>query len=236
MYARGIQDMKSVGIQYLEAIRMIKPNLKGNYRTVHVSFVPDEEIGGKDGMAIFSKSNDFKKLNVGIGFDEGIDIKIEGNQGHGSKFIKFTAVSKLGGIQTNVIPSCFQMSVDIRVTPDDDDKIDTLIKKWENKYSQTKFKYVTSGTSKCTNLKEGSLTSMFISVLKKRNMKYSELIFTGATDARFLREMNIPVIGFSPMINTPVLLHDNDENLNLNVFKSGIDIYADIIKSLIQIS
>ena len=40
IYARGAQDMKSVGIQYLEAIRRLK--LKGfvPLRTVHVSFVP----------------------------------------------------------------------------------------------------------------------------------------------------------------------------------------------------
>lgn len=33
---------------------------------------PDEEIGGLDGMKVFIKSEDFKKLNVGFAIDEGI--------------------------------------------------------------------------------------------------------------------------------------------------------------------
>lgn len=42
-------------------------------RTVHLSFVPDEEIGGADGMAKFLETSLFEeKLNVGIALDEGI--------------------------------------------------------------------------------------------------------------------------------------------------------------------
>lgn len=40
IYARGAQDMKSVGIQYLEAIRRLKFNGQKNKRTVYLSFVP----------------------------------------------------------------------------------------------------------------------------------------------------------------------------------------------------
>lgn len=42
IYARGTQDMKSVGIQYLEAIRYLKEESVLLKRTVHVSFVPGE--------------------------------------------------------------------------------------------------------------------------------------------------------------------------------------------------
>lgn len=34
------------------------------------------------------------------------------------------------------------------------------------------------------------------------------------------------------MINTPVLLHDNDEFLNAQVFLNGIDIYEKLIPAL----
>ena len=37
---------------------------------------------------------------------------------------------------------------------------------------------------------------------------------TGAYYSRFLRELGIPAIGFSPMPNTPTLLHDHNEYLN----------------------
>ena len=42
IYARGTQDMKSVGIQYLEAIRRLKQRGVALKRTIHVSFVPGD--------------------------------------------------------------------------------------------------------------------------------------------------------------------------------------------------
>lgn len=42
IYARGAQDMKSVGIQYMEAVRRLIINKTKLKRTVHLSFVPGE--------------------------------------------------------------------------------------------------------------------------------------------------------------------------------------------------
>jgi aminoacylase len=56
IYGRGTQDMKSVCVQYLEAIRALKST--GTWaplRTLRLVFVPDEEIGGQDGMGAFLK-------------------------------------------------------------------------------------------------------------------------------------------------------------------------------------
>lgn len=36
-------------------------------------------------------------------------------------------------------------------------------------------------------------------------------ILSSTTDARFMRQMGIPALGFSPMKNTPILLHDHNE-------------------------
>lgn len=44
IYARGSQDMKCVGIQYLEAIRRLKESGDKLERTIHLSFVPGKEI------------------------------------------------------------------------------------------------------------------------------------------------------------------------------------------------
>lgn len=68
--ARGAQDMKCVGMAYLEAIRKLRS--KGLKRTVHLVFTPDEEIGSANGAAKFANSEEFKKLNIGICLDEGI--------------------------------------------------------------------------------------------------------------------------------------------------------------------
>lgn len=71
IYARGSQDMKCVGIQFLGVIRALKHEGRRLKRTLHVVFVPDEEIGGILGMKDFVKTDHFKELNCGFGIDEG---------------------------------------------------------------------------------------------------------------------------------------------------------------------
>lgn len=116
IYARGSQDMKSHSIQQIEAIRRLKLNGVRLKRTVHLSFVPDEEIGGLMGMKTFVFSSEFKSLNVGFAIDEGdfttdsdnkflvsygekswfqIWINCQGEPGHGSSLLNNTASEKL---------------------------------------------------------------------------------------------------------------------------------------------
>ncbi|XP_028142367.1 aminoacylase-1 isoform X4 [Diabrotica virgifera virgifera] len=182
IYARGSQDMKCVGIQYLEAIRRLKLQGVTLRRTIHVSFVPDEETGGVDGMKAFVKTNDFKNLNIGFALDEGMasptneypvfyaeriiwqmHIHCPGHPGHGSLLLENTAGEKVahflnklyefrktqqqklkenpnftigdvttvnltqvqGGVQPNVIPPEYILTVDARIS------ITTCLKKFE---------------------------------------------------------------------------------------------------------
>ena len=48
-------------------------------------------------------------------------------------------------------------------------------------------------------------------------------------------QLGIPAIGFSPMNNTKILLHDHDEHLNKDVFLRGIEIYMDIIPAVANV-
>ncbi len=57
-------------------------------------------------------------------------------------------------------------------------------------------------------------------------------IFPAATDSRFVREKGFPAIGFSPMSNTPILLHDHNEYLHRDTFLTGIDFYEELIPAL----
>lgn len=114
IYARGSQDMKCVGLQYLAAIRALKKDDVKLKRTIVVMFVPDEEKGGKLGMAKFVDQEEFKKLNVGFSLDEGIAspdeeypvfyaersiwhivLRCKGTPGHGSLLLKGTAGEKV---------------------------------------------------------------------------------------------------------------------------------------------
>ncbi|KAF5307412.1 hypothetical protein FQR65_LT06926 [Abscondita terminalis] len=113
IYARGAQDAKNFGIQYVEAIRRLKLEGRKLKRTVHVLFVPDEETGGGNGMQKFVQSDEFKKLNVGFALDEGrassdgtlmayygekliwiFAVHCFGTTGHGSLFLSDTSGEK----------------------------------------------------------------------------------------------------------------------------------------------
>ncbi|PQQ11641.1 aminoacylase-1 isoform X2 [Prunus yedoensis var. nudiflora] len=68
--------------------------------------------------------------------------------------------------------------------------------------------------------------------VKKANGKLGKPeIFPASTDARYFRQLGLPAIGFSPMANTPILLHDHNEFLNKDEYLKGIEIYESIIKA-----
>eukprot|EP00178_Gracilaria_changii_P012996 TRINITY_DN365_c0_g2_i1.p1 TRINITY_DN365_c0_g2~~TRINITY_DN365_c0_g2_i1.p1 ORF type:complete len:533 (+),score=77.06 TRINITY_DN365_c0_g2_i1:2466-4064(+) len=122
VYARGSQDMKSVGLQYVEALsELLRTNWRPK-RTIYISFVPDEEIGGKDGMEQLIESDLFPQLNLGVALDEGLprddgmfncyygerqtwwlSIKVADRPGHGSNLPDSTAAATLNAIISKVM-------------------------------------------------------------------------------------------------------------------------------------
>lgn len=296
IYARGAQDMKCVGIQYLEAIRRLKQNGIKLKRTLHVSFVPDEEIGGVDGMKKFVHTEDFKKLRVGFALDEGMAsptnifplfyaerniwhliIHCPGTPGHGSLLLPNTAGEKVsyilnkffefrkeqvdilkgnseltvgdvttvnltqleGGVQSNVVPPELIITIDCRIAPTvDNKKWEAQVYQWckeagNDVWIEWEQKEPQIPPTKLDN------TNPFWLAFKKSadelDLKLKAQIFPGGTDCRFIREVGIPAIGFSPMNNTPVLLHDHDEYLNKDVFLRGIEIYEEILKAVANV-
>lgn len=68
-------------MQYLAAIRAMKrAGIKQFNRTIHVTFAPDEELGGYFGMYGFVKTQKFKQMNVGFMLDEGGGWGMEANK------------------------------------------------------------------------------------------------------------------------------------------------------------
>jgi len=115
IYARGSQDMKCVGMQHLEVVRRLKAAGKTYSRSLHLCFVPDEEIGGVTGMQALLSAKLLDPYNVGFVLDEGLasgddsgvipvyygeraiwqfEIRCTGNPGHGSRFIENNAAEK----------------------------------------------------------------------------------------------------------------------------------------------
>ncbi|KAA0186601.1 hypothetical protein HAZT_HAZT004751 [Hyalella azteca] len=109
IYGRGTQDMKCVGAQYLEAINRMRKQGKTFLRTIHLSFVPEEEIGGVLGMKEFVKMPEFEELNVGFALDEGYANPSE-------KFSLFYA-ERTVWLQFNVVPAELSVGFDIRIPP-----------------------------------------------------------------------------------------------------------------------
>lgn len=118
IFARGAQDMKSIGMLYLAAIRsLIRKGVDQLKRTIHITYMPDEEDGGFLGMDKFVKTNEFKEMNVGFGLDEGypsatadlevfytekatwsVTITAHGHSGHGSILFNNTAGEQLNHV------------------------------------------------------------------------------------------------------------------------------------------
>ncbi|XP_031112387.1 aminoacylase-1-like isoform X1 [Ipomoea triloba] len=307
IYARGSQDMKCVGLQYLEAIRSLKASGFQPIRSVYLSFVPDEEIGGHDGAESFAHSDIFSKMNVGIVLDEGLAsptdnyrafygerspwwliIKAVGAPGHGAKLYDNSAMENLfksiesirrfraaqfdlvkaglkaegevisvnmvslkagtpspTGFVMNLQPSEAEAGFDIRVPPTADQTSleRRIIEEWAPASRNMTFKlgqfkakasiYDKFGRPALTSPDSSNIWwALLEEAVKDANGKLGKPeIFPASTDARYFREIGLPAIGFSPMANTPILLHDHNEFLNKDEYLKGIRVYESIIRA-----
>ncbi|CAH9125978.1 unnamed protein product [Cuscuta epithymum] len=304
IYARGSQDMKCVGLQYLEAIRSLKASGFRPTRSVYLSFVPDEEIGGHDGAEKFVNSDIFQEMNVGVVLDEGLAsptdnyrvfygerspwwlvIKAVGAPGHGAKLYDNTAMENLfksiesirrfrasqfdlvkagmkaegevisvnmvflkagtpspTGFVMNLQPSEAEAGFDVRVPPTADQaSLERRIsEEWAPASRNMTFEFKVK-TSIHDKFGKPALTAtdssnvwwaLLEEAVKDANEKLGKPeIFPASTDARCFRDRGIPAIGFSPMANTPILLHDHNEFLNKDEYLKGIGVYKSIIKA-----
>ncbi|XP_060874447.1 aminoacylase-1B-like isoform X2 [Metopolophium dirhodum] len=295
IYARGAQDMKCVGIQYLETIRKYITEKLKLKRTIHICFTPDEEIGSKFGMAKFVTTSEFAELNVGFALDEGIATPLEvfdvyycertswyliitctGQTGHGSILHENTAGEKLqyiinkfmnwrehektklqnsdlelgdvttinltminGGCQINVVPTELSVTFDIRLAINVDiKKMKETVEEWcrnagPGVHVQFKDNPIRVRPTKIDNTNPWWIA--FKNECDKMDMKINTCIFPAGTDSKFIRNVGIPALGFSPMNQTKTLLHDHNEFLNEKTFIRGLDIYYNIIKGLTSV-
>jgi aminoacylase len=293
IFARGSQDMKNVGMQYLGAIRSLKNHNITLKRTIHVIFVPDEENFGPDGMRALITTDNFKNLNVGFTLDEGyasqtdvfsvfygqrtawhVLFKVEGHPGHGSLLLKGTASEKVrelmdriydyrkkeekkleqnpdlmlgdvttinvsiikGGKQGNVVPPLIEITADVRLALCEDlEEFEKMLHKWTrdsggNITIEFPVKEVFSPPTKIDD--SNIFWTAFKNATDAMNLKIKPQVFPAGTDASYIRSIGIPALGFSPMINTPVLLHDHDEYIQADMYLRGIEIYEKIIESV----
>ncbi|MBA0738961.1 hypothetical protein Gogos_012269 [Gossypium gossypioides] len=304
IFARGSQDMKCVGMQYLEAIRRLRSSGFCPKRSLYLSFVPDEEIDGRDGAEMLASSDVFKNMNVDIVLDEGLAspnenyrvfygerapwwlvIKSNGAPGHGAKLYENSAMENLfksiesirrfrasqfdlvkaglkaegevisvnmaflkagtpspTGFVMNLQPSEAEAGFDIRIPPIGN--VESLEKQiaeeWAPASRNMTFEFKAKGILH-DDLGRPLVTAtdssspwwtLLEEAIKKANGKIGKPeIFPASTDAQNFRKLGLPAISFSPMANTPILLHDHNEFLNQAEYLRGIEVYESIIKA-----
>eukprot|EP00871_Galdieria_phlegrea_P000897 jgi/Galph1/1808/GphlegSOOS_G492.1 len=313
IYARGTQDMKSVTIQYLEAIRKLLERGWTPNRNILLTVVPDEEIGGQQGMGVFVESEEFQQWNIGFELDEGlaspdfpfwlyygerqpwwISIRTRDQPAHGATLPKHTAIQRLYELQTkiidfreeqqslvnqgvpigetvginivylqagvpkngkeyimNMVPGEAELGLDIRVPPtkEHNQAMEKLLSQWLS-CEETNYPLAFSRSGNCscyyyhflhkvdipivtsTDVQENPYYTVLQQVFDNLSLSFQTTIFPASTDARYLREKGIPCFGFSPIHQTPVLLHDHEEYISKTVFLQGIQIYAQLIEAL----
>ena len=79
---------------------------------------------------------------------------------------------------------------------------------------------------------ENPYYGVFAGVLQQLDRKIDLQIFPAGTDGRYLREVGVPVLGFSPIRLQPVLLHDHDERLSVECYLEGVRVYEKLIPAL----
>ena len=144
-----------------------------------------------------------------------------------------------GGVQVNVVPDKFVLNFDIRITPTTDIvQFEEKVRGWmEEAGSDIELEFIVKFTDQTLTSvdDEDPWYAAMKAAFLTHNLTVKPQIFPAGTDSRYLREVGIPAIGFSPMPNTPVLLHDHNEFLNEAVFLRGIDIFVDIIKNVANV-
>lgn len=314
IYARGSQDMKCVGMQYIEALSRLMSKGWTPERNVIISFVPDEEIGGVDGLGTLvnrGKSALWQSLNVGAELDEGLPnprsgfnvyygerqpwwlvVEATSKPGHGALSPETSAMQIIHGVMAkalafreaqrnmldpdsfqnnniggvvgvnlafmeggipsaesasgylmNMIPSTARCGYDIRVPPHVDPKMmEAEIESWllcsnGERCPGVEYKFVHKVNVPAMTQQDSPFWRAFSQGLAESRGQspgpaVQPGVFFAATDARFVREVNVPSIGFSPMELMPVLLHKHDEFITVDGYLSGIKTYESILKRL----
>ncbi|OMJ21214.1 Aminoacylase-1 [Smittium culicis] len=139
-----------------------------------------------------------------------------------------------GGKQPNVVPATYSVTFDIRVSPN----IDLAeFKKFVSDLAaengvEVEYSRPHETTSKTPLDRSNIFIDTFFKSLDQQNFAYKPVVLPANTDARFIRQKNIPAFGFNPMQNTPILAHDHDEFIFESEYIKGIPVYTQLIQDL----
>ena len=152
----------------------------------------------------------------------------------------------------NCVPPIAKCSLDIRISPHTSpSNIGAMLDQWCIECSSSSTAGETSGPPSMSwnyigghgnDLQKHALTSIdakenpwykvFENAMQSMDLQLEAQVFPAATDSRFLRALGIRAFGFSPMRNTEILLHENNEYIPESTFIEGISVYVTLIMAL----
>jgi aminoacylase len=155
----------------------------------------------------------------------------------------------------NCVPPVAKCSLDIRISPHvAPAKIGAMLDKWcqecssssngDNNGSKSTLTWSFLGdqgnplnamqghSTTSTNVQQNPWYGVFCDAMAEQQLSIDPQVFPAATDSRFLRALGIRALGFSPMKNTEILLHENDEYIPEQVYLDGIKVYTGLLYKL----
>ncbi|KAG4066360.1 hypothetical protein HA402_000584 [Bradysia odoriphaga] len=203
---------------YLEGINIYHIELTCNGQSGHGS-APLKNTPGEKLRYILDKFMDYRSKEI---------TKISENVPIGeTTSINLTMIN--GGVQINVVPAEIKLSFDIRLAVgQDQDAFEAMIRQWcEEAGGDIDLKHIFKDPTAPVSIADerNPFWVAFKSATDELNLKLKVMASPGCTDARFIRQLNIPAFGFSPMRNTPRTLHDHDEFVYADGYLEGINIY-----------
>lgn len=147
----------------------------------------------------------------------------------------------------NVVPSSAKLTLDIRISPHmPPTEMKGALDLWCRECSKAPeqgaavtwdflggqgnhaMEHATTETDRTVN----PWYAVFCDALHGMGCDIAPQVFPAATDSRFLRALGIRALGFSPMRNTEILLHEHDEYILESNFLEGIGVYVGLIRTL----
>jgi len=152
---------------------------------------------------------------------------------------------KVGGqYAVNCVPPTAKATMDIRISPhvppEDIGKMLDLWCKECSKSEQHKLEWkftppgegLMSHYKTSTDPKTNPWYAAFESAMNDMGLTIEPQVFPAATDSRFLRALGVRALGFSPMKETEIMLHENDEYIPESLYLDGVGVYVGLITKL----
>lgn len=168
--------------------------------------------------------------------DEQYDISATASINNAGVFTSVNLNIMQAGTANNVIPSHVQLVFDIRLGSNvREDDFEAQLMEWV-RLSGPKVELtflLKDPQSPATVLDDSNKYWVAIrDAVTRKGYQLLPSIPPGSTDARHIRSDKISAFGFSPMPNTPLLLHMVDEHVGVTTFLNGIEIFEEIIYNL----